>query len=111
MPFVVATYVYASSQGQRAHSARTKMVDDPAGAYLDDIINDQNKYKLIILLTSYSMNLKKMSMKVQACQSLTSLVLRPNMTQTMAKTCSPQYCPNICQILQPACVEGWATDR
>ena len=25
MPFVVATYVYASSQGQRTHSARTKM--------------------------------------------------------------------------------------
>ena len=24
MPFVVATYVYASSQGQRTHSARTK---------------------------------------------------------------------------------------
>ena len=26
MPFVVATYVYASSQGQRTHSARTKIV-------------------------------------------------------------------------------------
>ena len=25
MPFIVATYVYASSQGQRTHSARTKM--------------------------------------------------------------------------------------
>ena len=25
MPFVVATYVYASSQGQRTHSARTKI--------------------------------------------------------------------------------------
>jgi hypothetical protein len=25
MPFIVATYVYASSQGQRMHSARTKM--------------------------------------------------------------------------------------
>ena len=24
MPFVVATYVYANSQGQRTHSARTK---------------------------------------------------------------------------------------
>jgi hypothetical protein len=24
MPFIVATYVYASSQGQRTHSARTK---------------------------------------------------------------------------------------
>jgi hypothetical protein len=24
MPFIVATYVYASSQGQRMHSARTK---------------------------------------------------------------------------------------
>jgi hypothetical protein len=23
MPFIVATYVYASSQGQRTHSART----------------------------------------------------------------------------------------
>ena len=26
MPFIVATYVYASSQGQRTHSARTKIV-------------------------------------------------------------------------------------
>ena len=26
MPFVVATYVYASSQGQRTHSARTNKV-------------------------------------------------------------------------------------
>ena len=25
MPFIVANYVYASSQGQRTHSARTKM--------------------------------------------------------------------------------------
>ena len=25
MPFIVATYVYASSQGQRTHSARTNM--------------------------------------------------------------------------------------
>jgi hypothetical protein len=25
MPFIVATYVYASSQGQRMHSARTKI--------------------------------------------------------------------------------------
>ena len=24
MPFIVSTYVYASSQGQRTHSARTK---------------------------------------------------------------------------------------
>ena len=24
MPFIVATYVYASSQGQRTHSAQTK---------------------------------------------------------------------------------------
>ena len=24
MPFILATYVYASSQGQRTHSARTK---------------------------------------------------------------------------------------
>ena len=24
MPFIVATYVYASTQGQRTHSARTK---------------------------------------------------------------------------------------
>ena len=26
MPFIVATYVYASSQGQREHSARTKII-------------------------------------------------------------------------------------
>ena len=26
MPFIVATYVYASSQGQRTHSARTNFV-------------------------------------------------------------------------------------
>ena len=25
MPFIVATYVYASSQGQRKHSARTNV--------------------------------------------------------------------------------------
>ena len=28
MPFIVATYVYASSQGQRTHSARTKIQID-----------------------------------------------------------------------------------
>ena len=28
MPFVVATYVYASSQGQRTHSARTNSVEN-----------------------------------------------------------------------------------
>ena len=28
MPFIVATYVYARSQGQRTHSARTKSVLD-----------------------------------------------------------------------------------
>ena len=26
MPFVVATYVYARSQGQRTHSARTNLI-------------------------------------------------------------------------------------
>jgi hypothetical protein len=26
MPFIVATYIYASSQGQRTHSARTNMI-------------------------------------------------------------------------------------
>ena len=26
MPFIVATYLYASSQGQRTHSARTKII-------------------------------------------------------------------------------------
>ena len=26
MPFIVATYVYASSQGQRTHSARTNFI-------------------------------------------------------------------------------------
>ena len=26
MPFIVATYVYASSQGKRTHSARTKSI-------------------------------------------------------------------------------------
>ena len=30
MPFVVATYVYASSQGQRTHSARTNKDIDHA---------------------------------------------------------------------------------
>ena len=29
MPFIVATYVYASSQGQRNHSARTKISLNP----------------------------------------------------------------------------------
>jgi hypothetical protein len=28
MPFIVATNVYASSQGQRTHSARTNVVND-----------------------------------------------------------------------------------
>ena len=28
MPFIVATYVYASSQGQRTHSAQTKIDGD-----------------------------------------------------------------------------------
>ena len=27
MPFIVATYVYTSSQGQRTHSARTNFVE------------------------------------------------------------------------------------
>jgi hypothetical protein len=27
MPFIVATYVYASSQGQRTHSTRTNILD------------------------------------------------------------------------------------
>jgi hypothetical protein len=31
MPFIVATYVYASSQGQRTHSARTKIEKIAAG--------------------------------------------------------------------------------
>ena len=30
MPFIVATYVYASSQGQRTHSARTKILTNYA---------------------------------------------------------------------------------
>ena len=29
MPFIVAPYVYASSQGQRTHSARTKINKHP----------------------------------------------------------------------------------
>jgi hypothetical protein len=29
MPFIVATYVYASSQGQRTHSAQTKIAFVP----------------------------------------------------------------------------------
>ena len=28
MPFIVATYVYGSSQGQRTHSARTNIVKE-----------------------------------------------------------------------------------
>jgi hypothetical protein len=28
MPFIVATYVYASSQGQRTHSARTNFINE-----------------------------------------------------------------------------------
>ena len=28
MPFIVATYVYASSQGQRTHSARTNKLNN-----------------------------------------------------------------------------------
>jgi hypothetical protein len=28
MPFIVAPYVYASSQGQKTHSARTKILFD-----------------------------------------------------------------------------------
>jgi hypothetical protein len=32
MPFIVATYVYASSQGQRTHSARTNFQNISSGA-------------------------------------------------------------------------------
>ena len=40
MPFIVATYVYASSQGQRTHSARTKM------SYI--YIKEEIEFKLIV---------------------------------------------------------------
>ena len=33
MPFIVATYVYASSQGQRTHSARTNLELEEEAAY------------------------------------------------------------------------------
>ena len=38
MPFIVATYVYASSQGQHTHSARTKISHHIIG----DIFNLEN---------------------------------------------------------------------
>ena len=34
MPFIVATYVYASSQGQRTHSARTNLYNYKHVRYL-----------------------------------------------------------------------------
>ena len=38
MPFVVATYVYASSQGQRTHSARTNLyIYFPPGDNRDEL--------------------------------------------------------------------------
>ena len=37
IPFIVATYVYASSQGQRTHSARTNVVPG-----VDDVLHLRN---------------------------------------------------------------------
>jgi hypothetical protein len=43
MPFIVANYVYASSQGQRTHSARTNyilqdtIIDTPPAGYLKHV--------------------------------------------------------------------------
>ena len=47
MPFIVATYVYASSQGQRTHSARTKNDEVRNGALTVDLhLNPALKAKL-----------------------------------------------------------------
>ena len=40
MPFIVATYVYASSQGQRTHSARTNLGSFPGLHILESHIAD-----------------------------------------------------------------------
>jgi hypothetical protein len=53
MPFIVATYVYASSQGQRTHSART-----------NNIINDRKlgkgvTYSKILLLVDSNKHIHK----------------------------------------------------
>ena len=38
-PFIVATYVYASSQGQRTHSARTKILSTIAWVEITQLIH------------------------------------------------------------------------
>ena len=44
MPFIVATYVYASSQGQRTHSARTKIQQVGPGFVLPCFILDLGRH-------------------------------------------------------------------
>jgi hypothetical protein len=46
MPFIVATYVYASSQGQRTHSARTKIYYNTKVGTVDHVLgsNGDNSF-------------------------------------------------------------------
>jgi hypothetical protein len=44
MPFIVATYVYASSQGQRTHTARTNVLYSSQLQILTDNFQVQNSY-------------------------------------------------------------------
>ena len=51
VPFTVATYVYASSQGQRTHSARTKLKGwNSNSAYIFVIQNSAKKIHISKLL-------------------------------------------------------------
>ena len=45
MPFIVANYVYASSQGQRTHSARTNVIKTYGS--LKQRISHNTKFKLV----------------------------------------------------------------
>ena len=46
MPFIVATYVYASSQGQRTHSAQTKIRFAQNTGHFNDHRRTQSAYNL-----------------------------------------------------------------
>ena len=50
MPFIVATYVYASSQGQRTHSARTNNLNKD---WKQVFLEFRNKLMLLRLLKWY----------------------------------------------------------
>jgi hypothetical protein len=53
MPFIVTTYVCASSQGQRTHSARTKMFDScllRESSNLNECMGGQTIHQNVLIL-------------------------------------------------------------